>query len=51
ELEILSPKPGFAEQHPNTWWEHIRNATAEIKQKRGLNLDDVKAIGISYQMH
>ncbi|MDD3812971.1 MAG: FGGY family carbohydrate kinase, partial [Bacteroidales bacterium] len=23
ELEILAPHPGWAEQHPDTWWEHV----------------------------
>jgi xylulokinase len=51
EMEIMSPKPGFAEQHPETWWEHIKLATAEIRATASVDLHDVKAIGISYQMH
>ncbi len=51
ELEIMAEKSGWAEQHPMTWWEHVKNATAEIKSKTGFNAGDVKAIGISYQMH
>jgi xylulokinase len=51
ELEILAPKPGWAEQHPETWWQHIKAATAKIKAKAPVNLHDVRAIGISYQMH
>ena len=51
ELEISSPHPGWAEQHPDTWWEHVRRATAIIKAKAGAKLPEVKAIGISYQMH
>ena len=27
ELEIDSPQPGWAEQHPDTWWTHIKAAT------------------------
>ena len=45
------PEPGWAEQDPENWWKHIKAATAGIKNKSGVNLHDVKAIGIAYQMH
>lgn len=51
ELEINAPKPGWAEQHPDMWWQHVQNATRQLKAKSGVNLHDVQAIGISYQMH
>lgn len=51
ELEIKAEQPGWAEQHPDTWWEHVRNVTAEIKKSPGVDLRDVKAVGIAYQMH
>ncbi len=51
ELEIVAKKAGWAEQHPDTWWEHVTNATARIKSKVTFDPADVKAIGISYQMH
>jgi xylulokinase len=51
ELEIIAQKPGFAEQHPETWWEHVKLATAEIRAASSVNLHEVRAIGISYQMH
>jgi xylulokinase len=51
EMEISAPKPGWAEQHPETWWEHVKLATTEIKNLAKVNLHDVEAIGISYQMH
>lgn len=51
EMEIMAPKPGWAEQNPETWWQHVKIATAEIKSKAGPALDRVKAIGLSYQMH
>ena len=35
EMEISSPHPGWAEQHPDTWWEHVRRATAIIKAQAG----------------
>ncbi len=51
ELEILTPEQGWAEQHPSVWWENVKLATALLKQQAGSKLDDVSAIGISYQMH
>ena len=51
ELDIIALRPGWAEQHPDTWWEHVKRATAEIRSTAPANLRDVKAIGISYQMH
>jgi len=51
ELEIIAKKPGWAEQHPDTWWEHVKLATAKIRERTQFDPWDVKAIGISYQMH
>jgi xylulokinase len=51
EMEILSPKPGWAEQPPELWWEHICNCLASIKQHAPEQLAATKAIGIAYQMH
>ncbi|MBD3321604.1 MAG: carbohydrate kinase [Chitinivibrionales bacterium] len=51
ELEIIAAQPGWAEQHPETWWEHVKKATAGIKNASGADLSAVSAIGISYQMH
>jgi xylulokinase len=51
ELEIIAKKPGWAEQHPQTWWDNVKAATAQIKSKTNFDPSDVAAIGISYQMH
>ncbi len=51
ELEIIAEKAGFAEQHPETWWTHVQKATEKIRSSSTVDLKDVKAIGISYQMH
>src|SRR4051812_7226776 len=51
EMKIQAPKPGWAEQQPEDWWENLKNALAEIKQKIKFKQDDILAIGISYQMH
>lgn len=51
ELSIDAPKPGWAEQHPDLWWKHITIAVRNVVSKNKLDPDDIKAIGISYQMH
>ena len=51
ELEIIAQQPGWAEQHPDTWWTHIQKATARIRETSSFDFSDIKAIGISYQMH
>lgn len=51
EMEITAIQPGWAEQHPDMWWDHVKAATAEIKEAAATEIQDVGAIGISYQMH
>jgi len=51
ELEIIAQQADWAEQHPATWWEHVKLATQKIKAAVQFDTADVKAIGISYQMH
>jgi xylulokinase len=51
EMPINSAKAGWAEQDPNMWWLHVKNAVAEIKSRVGNEMEKVAAIGISYQMH
>ena len=51
ELEIIAQQADWAEQHPATWWEHVKRATQKIKATASFDAGDVKAIGISYQMH
>ncbi len=51
EMDIQAPQPGWAEQHPDTWWGHVRIAIQELKGKAPEALARLQAIGISYQMH
>ena len=51
EMEMQAIKPGWAEQDPEMWWEHIINATKELLQSGSVKKEDIAAIGISYQMH
>jgi len=51
EMEMQAVKPGWAEQDPEMWWEHIIKATQELLQSGTVSKDEISAIGISYQMH
>lgn len=50
EMTIDAPQPGWAEQNPNTWWANFQTALKMLDNKTG-QISDIKAIGISYQMH
>lgn len=51
EMEIISLKSGWAEQNPEIWWENLKASTKAVLSESKINPTDIKAIGISYQMH
>ena len=51
EAAIIAVKQGWAEQEPANWWENLKLSTKAIMAESGVKAEDVKAIGISYQMH
>lgn len=51
EMPIDAPQPGFAEQHPGAWWQNACLASKAVLTQSGVQSADIKAIGISYQMH
>ena len=51
EAPIMAVKAGWAEQNPQMWWDNAKLALKKIMADAGATADDVKAIGISYQMH
>ena len=51
EAAIIARKPGWAEQEPSSWWENLKLATADVMASSAADPKDIKAIGISYQMH
>lgn len=51
EMKIESPQSGWAEQHPETWWQHVITATKVMTRKIFPESFEVAGIGISYQMH
>ncbi len=51
EMEIRAVKPGWAEQDPSVWWLNLVSATHATLRKAGVKPQNIRAIGISYQMH
>ncbi|MEP7374561.1 MAG: FGGY family carbohydrate kinase [Chitinophagaceae bacterium] len=51
EAEIISLRPGWAEQCPNKWWENVKHAILKCHGSGKYNSLDIAAIGIAYQMH
>lgn len=51
EAPIKAINPGWAEQNPEDWWSYLKAATADVLSQNKINVKDIAAIGISYQMH
>ncbi len=51
EMDMISHHPGWAEQDPEVWYEHVCHATREILESASIDPSQIKGIGISYQMH
>ncbi|HVG16594.1 MAG TPA: FGGY family carbohydrate kinase [Chitinophagaceae bacterium] len=51
EADILTPQPGWAEQSPDLWWEHTKQAILKCNASGSYDPKDIAAIGVSYQMH
>jgi len=51
EMPISAPQPGWAEQDPELWWDHVIALTHRLLAGSGADPAQIRAIGISYQMH
>lgn len=51
ESPITTLHPGWAEQSPDMWWQHVQQAIKMCNQSGKYNAQDIAAIGIAYQMH
>lgn len=51
EAGIISVHPGWAEQSPDGWWEHVKQAILKCHATKRYDPLDIAAIGIAYQMH
>ena len=51
EMPIISINLGWGEQDPELWWKHLCAATQELISNNNISKNNIKGIGISYQMH
>ncbi|RYY98357.1 MAG: carbohydrate kinase [Chitinophagaceae bacterium] len=51
EVALIAPQPGWAEQRPGLWWEHVQAAVLKCHRSGSYDPKAIGAIGISYQMH
>ena len=51
EAPILAVKAGWAEQDPQMWWDNAKLSLKKVMDMAQVKGNDIKAIGISYQMH
>jgi xylulokinase len=51
EYDMDTPRPGWAQQHPDLWWEAAVKTVKEVLSGSGIDPSDIAAIGISGQMH
>ncbi|NOY38247.1 MAG: carbohydrate kinase [Chlorobi bacterium] len=51
EMPIAAPRPGWAEQDPEMWWQALVKATRRLLAYTPVRKEAIRALGISYQMH
>jgi xylulokinase len=51
EIPMEAQQLGWAEQHPNLWWQYLCEATQKLLTETDINAEQISSIGISYQMH
>ncbi len=51
EMAIHAVETGWAEQHPDLWWDNMKMAIKAVLRTEGVDKNQIGGIGISYQMH
>jgi xylulokinase len=51
EMSMDAPEAGWAEQNPEDWYKYVVQATQDILARTQVQSEDIKAVGIGYQMH
>lgn len=51
EAPIMALHNGWAEQNPDDWWTYLKTALSSALHEANIASRDIKAIGITYQMH
>lgn len=49
--EMMTPKPGWAEQDPDVWWRNVVNNVDRILGRADVSSEEVLAVGVCGQMH
>ena len=48
---LSTPRPGWAEQNPEDWWEGVKRGLKVILEKAQVKPEDIVGISFSGQMH
>ncbi|CAH1000497.1 Xylulose kinase [Neolewinella maritima] len=51
EMTMQAPQPAWAEQDPELWYRYVVDCTQQLLTRPQVHSEDIKAIGIGYQMH
>lgn len=51
EMGMDAPEAGWAEQNPEDWYKYVVAATQDILARTQVQGEEIKAVGIGYQMH
>lgn len=51
EYPVLQPRPGYAEQNPEDWWNAAAVTVRAAIEQSGVNRADIRAVSLSGQMH
>lgn len=51
EYPLYTPKPGWAEQNPQDWWDAVVRGLKIILPESGINSEDIAGVSFSGQMH
>ena len=51
EYEVDTPRSGYAQQHPDMWWDAVKKAIRKVLADTGIASSEIAGIGMSGQMH
>lgn len=51
DYPLYQPRNGWAEQHPEDWWQAVCLACREVLAQSGVSPEEIRSIGLSGQMH
>ena len=51
EYPMEQPKPGWAEQDPECWWQAAAESISAVLTQSGIDAGEIAGVGLSGQMH